>query len=113
MGFVKGIAAGTAWGAAAEAMLVEVLDHRRVGQWMIALERQQIIAPARQDPLGNRDLTRNSPDTGSFAASIAPFTGFANGKSPSPRAKCDRDLPLKRSTAEARPICLHEGVPLP
>ena len=45
MGFVKSIAAGTAWGAAAEAMLVEVLHHRRVGQRMIALERQQIIAP--------------------------------------------------------------------
>src|SRR6478672_8467696 len=58
-------------------------------------------------------FSRNSPDTGSFAASIAPFTGFANSKSPSPRAKSDRDLPLKRSTAEARPICLHEGVPLP
>src|SRR5215212_11001424 len=30
MGFVKGIAAGAAWGAAAEAMLVEVLRYRRV-----------------------------------------------------------------------------------
>ena len=38
-------------------MLVEVLHHRRMGQRMIALERQQIIAPARQDPLGNRGLT--------------------------------------------------------
>src|SRR3954454_20211335 len=38
-------------------MLVEVLHHRRVGQRMIALERQQIIAPARQYPLGNRGLT--------------------------------------------------------
>ena len=38
-------------------MLLEVLHHRRMGQRMIALERQQIIAPARQDPLGNRGLT--------------------------------------------------------
>src|SRR3954452_5099464 len=57
MGFVKGIAAGTAWGVAAEAMLLEVLHYRRMGQRMIALECQQIIAPARQDPLGNRGLT--------------------------------------------------------
>src|SRR3954449_11519295 len=40
MGFVKGIAAGTAWGATAKAMLVEVLHHRRVGERMITLERQ-------------------------------------------------------------------------
>src|SRR5689334_19705967 len=38
---------------------------------------------------------------------------FGNGKSPSTRAKSDRDLPLKRSTAEVCPICLLEGVPLP
>src|SRR3954454_1646204 len=31
MGFVKGIAAGTAWSAAAEAMLIEMLHHRRMG----------------------------------------------------------------------------------
>src|ERR1041384_7276775 len=35
MGLVKGIAAGTAWSTAAEAMLVKVLHHRRVGQRMI------------------------------------------------------------------------------
>src|SRR3954463_2521074 len=34
MGFVKGIAAGAAWGAAAEAMLLEVLHRRRMGQRM-------------------------------------------------------------------------------
>src|SRR3954463_15239181 len=34
MGFVKGVAAGTAWGAAAEAMLLEVLHRRRMGQRM-------------------------------------------------------------------------------
>ena len=62
---------------------------------------------------GLRPLNRNPPDTASFAVSVAPFTGFGNGKSPSPPAKSDRDLPLKRSTAEARPICLLEGVPLP
>src|SRR3954452_23578815 len=56
---------------------------------------------------------RNPPGTTSFAASVPPFTGFGNGKSPSRQAKSDRDLPLKRSTAEARPICLHEGVSLP
>src|SRR4051794_31089778 len=56
---------------------------------------------------------RNPPDTSSFATSVVPLTGFGNSKSLLPRAKSDRDLPLKRSTAEARPIYLLEGVPLP
>src|SRR4051812_3057672 len=58
-------------------------------------------------------INRNPPDTIGFAASFAPFTGFGNGKSPLSQAKSDQDLPLKRSTAEARPICLQEGVLLP
>jgi hypothetical protein len=34
----------------------------------------------------------NPPDTSSFVTSVAPFTGFGNGKSRSPRAKSDRLL---------------------
>jgi hypothetical protein len=52
-------------------------------------------------------VIRDSPDTSGFAASVAPFTGFDNGKSPLPWAKGDRGLRLKRSNAEARPICLY------
>ena len=40
----------------AKAMLLEMRYYRRLGERMIGLERQQIIAPARQDPLGNRAL---------------------------------------------------------
>jgi hypothetical protein len=56
---------------------------------------------------------RHPPGSASFAVSVVPFTGFGNGKLPSTPAKSDRDLPLKRSTAEMCPICLLEGVPLP
>src|SRR3954453_8307836 len=46
MGFVKGIAAGTAWGATAKAMLLEVLHYRRMGQRMIAQGRRMKVIPA-------------------------------------------------------------------
>src|SRR4051794_34644156 len=64
----------------------------------------------RSAPFSKRiSLSRNPPDTVGFAASFAPFTGFGNGKSPLSQAKSDQDLPLKRSTAEARPICLQKA----
>ena len=57
MRVVEGVAVGTGGCVAAEAMLIEVLNNSRVRQRVIPLERQQIIAAARQDPLGNRGLT--------------------------------------------------------
>jgi len=58
-------------------------------------------------------FNRNSPDGSSFAASIAPFAGFYNGKFLPQRAKGDRSLRLKCFNAEACPICLYQGVLLP
>ena len=72
------------------------------------------LIPAADDPEALVDpLDRNPPDTASFAADIASLTGFGNGKSSLPRAKSDRDLPLRHCTAEAQSICPHGGVPLP
>jgi hypothetical protein len=34
-------------------------------------------------------FNRNPPDTSGFATSVAPFTGFGNGKSPLSQAKSD------------------------
>ena len=42
--------------ALAEAVLLEVLYHNRVGQLVITFERQQVIAATCQDLLGNRGL---------------------------------------------------------
>src|SRR5215213_7647679 len=56
MGVVEGVAVGTGGCVAAEAMLIEVLNNSRVRQRVITLERQQIVASARQDPLGDRGL---------------------------------------------------------
>ena len=56
MRVIERIAVGPAGCATAEAVLVEMLDHGRVGQLVVAFERQQVVAPARQDLLGNRRL---------------------------------------------------------
>jgi hypothetical protein len=48
-----------------------------------------------------------------FAASIARFTGFGNGKLPLLRAKGGRGLRLRCCNAEALPICLSQGILLP
>ncbi len=53
---VEGVAIGTAGRATAEASLVEVLDHGRMGQGMVALEPEKVVAPAFQNPLRNRGL---------------------------------------------------------
>jgi len=37
-------------------VLVEVLHHSRVGELVVALERQQVVSTACQDLLGNRGL---------------------------------------------------------
>jgi hypothetical protein len=58
-------------------------------------------------------IIRNAPDSSSFAASIAPFTGYGNGKSPSLRAKGNQALRPKRSNAEAHPIGLYQSISLP
>jgi hypothetical protein len=47
------------------------------------------ITTAAQDIAVLTALNRNSPDSRNFAASPAPFSGFGNGKSPSPREKGD------------------------
>ena len=59
MRIVKGVAIGTVRCAVAEAALVEVLHHSRMGQLVVALERQQGVAPACQDLLGNLVETRS------------------------------------------------------
>ena len=56
MRVVKGVAVSPVRCANAEAVLVEVLDDRRVGQGVVTLERQKIVAAVRQDLLGNRRL---------------------------------------------------------
>src|SRR4051812_38910988 len=43
--------------AMAETTLVEMLDDSLVGQLVIGLENQQVVCPARQDPLGDCGLT--------------------------------------------------------
>ena len=43
MAVVEGVAIGPAGCAAAEAVLVEVLGHGRVGQRVVGLERQQVV----------------------------------------------------------------------
>ena len=53
---VDGVTVRAAGSATAEAVLLEVLGHRRVGQWVVGLEGQQVIGPARQDALGDRGL---------------------------------------------------------
>jgi len=57
-------------------------------------------------------LLRHSPDIRGFAASVARFTGFGNGKSPLPRAKGGRGLRLSHRNAKARPICFLDVVAL-
>src|SRR5215218_6591760 len=56
MRVVEGVALGPAGCANAEAVLVEVLDDSRVGQGVVALERQQVITTACQDLFGDRGL---------------------------------------------------------
>jgi hypothetical protein len=46
MRVVEGVAIGPAGCTNVEAVLVEVLDDSRVGQGMVALERQQVIPTA-------------------------------------------------------------------
>src|SRR5215218_7706330 len=58
-------------------------------------------------------FTQHSPDTGDFVVSNVLFTSFGNGKSPSPRAKSQRDFRVKHAKAEPYPICLCQGLPLP
>jgi hypothetical protein len=53
---VERVAISPARRATAQAVLVEVLHHSRMGQLVVTLERQQIVAPASQDLLGNRGL---------------------------------------------------------
>ena len=81
---------------------------RRLNVGRIELDEAWLFVAKKQ-----RHLNRNPPDTASFAADIASLTGFGNGKSSLPRAKSDRDLPLRHCTAEAQSICPHGGVPLP
>src|SRR4051812_16830991 len=57
-------------------------------------------------PFAGDLLSRLSPDTGAFAASIALLTGFSNGKSPLLRANSSRGLRLRHCNAEACQICL-------
>src|SRR3954470_7750972 len=56
MRVVESVAVGTGGCVAAEAMLIEVLNNSRVRQRMITLERQQVVASARQDLFGGRGL---------------------------------------------------------
>src|SRR5215212_10053794 len=56
MRVVEGVAIGPAGCANAEAVLVEGLDDSRVGQGVVALERQPVITTACQDLFGDRGL---------------------------------------------------------
>ena len=56
MPVVERVAGGTAGCATTETGLIEMLDHRRMSQLMVGFERQQVIAAACQDSLGNRRL---------------------------------------------------------
>ena len=53
---VEGVTSGAAGCATAEAVLLEVLGHRPVGQRVVGFEGQQVIGPARQDALGDCGL---------------------------------------------------------
>ena len=60
MRVVEGVAVRSTGRAKAEAVLVEMLSHRCMRDRVIGLQSQQIVAPACQDPLGDRGLTPHS-----------------------------------------------------
>jgi hypothetical protein len=57
VGVLERIALGPGRRAGAKAMLLAVRGHRRMGARMVGLQRQQVVAPARRDPLGDCPLT--------------------------------------------------------